>query len=220
MSRARAVRVPPCSLLLLPSGVRDSYATNSKSTSLYHGSVALSTSQLPRRPAPLSRGEVGSAKGTLFVSRALAVTPLGVRPYNLLLLRSGVQDSQATNNQKTLVLPRFRGTAHETTTKTPCSASSEQSGICQRCCPHSQHHLIGHFAEKMVCGCGQTTAALLSSGEHHSRSRHNGQHRDHHRSWFCYERRWSRFCPLWRLRGWCALKENNPRNLSLPNENQ
>jgi hypothetical protein len=63
--------------------------------------------------------------------------------------------------QKPRRISRFCGSVHEPTTKTPCSVSSEQSGICQWCCPHSQHHQIGHFDEKMVCGCGKTKATSL-----------------------------------------------------------
>jgi hypothetical protein len=65
MSRALAVSVLTYSLLLSPSGNRTSYATNNtKSPLCFPGSVALSTSQPPRRPAPLPRSKVASSNGT------------------------------------------------------------------------------------------------------------------------------------------------------------
>jgi hypothetical protein len=118
-------------------------------TSLYDLSfVTASTCQPFRHPAGLLPKYVLFCKGDTF-----HVTCSGSERTDLLYLAFAFRKPNFLRHQQyeiPVVFPRFCGSVHESTTKTPCSASSEESGIFQWYCPHSQHHLTGHLAETMV----------------------------------------------------------------------
>jgi hypothetical protein len=145
--------------LLSPFRDRDSYATNSQIPVVFPALWLMSKSQPPRRRDCFQNTSV--RKGNTF-----HVTCSGDARTALLSFASAFRSPRFLRHQqqKPRRIPRFCGSVHEPTIKTPCSISSEQSGICQWCCPHSQHHLIGHFDEKMVCGCGQNQGDQFAVG--------------------------------------------------------